>query len=549
MASFVPEAGASGVVGALSAQRLPTLRKRSPACQDVETIMDLPLLDRATEDGERFLLTSADEHAQSSACPARLTPDRLPLPGEQYRFHLDMTQCIGCKCCVVACNEQNGNPAEIQWRRVGEIEGGVYPDTMRQYLSMGCNHCLEPTCMTGCPVDAYTKDALTGIVLHSAERCIGCQYCTWNCSYGVPQFNPERGVVGKCDMCHGRLTDGREPACVAACPEEAIRIEIVDIAAWRQAYAGQANAPGLPSADDSISTTRVTIDASLPADIGRVDTSRVELEHSHWTLILMTVFTQMSVGAIAAMCASQVLARATIGRTPAMALVMIALFALGASTMHLGRPVYAFRALSMWRRSWLSREVLFFSLFALAAVGYAILLWIGSAASLPAGTVAALVGLIAIYCSARLYLVAARPAWNSMHTLVEFYLSASLTGALLAALFSPMTQGTLIRVAASCSAGLALQQLVKAVWLSRSRLFELRASGELLRYRLMPWFVVRLCGLVGIAAAIPLLHDRWELVGCLVMSIGLELIGRYLFFVSVVPKNMAASYLKERRAA
>ena len=44
--------------------------------------------------------------------------------GEQYRFHFDMTQCIGCKCCVVACNEQNGNPAELNWRRVGEVEGG-----------------------------------------------------------------------------------------------------------------------------------------------------------------------------------------------------------------------------------------------------------------------------------------------------------------------------------------------------------------------------------------------------------------------------------------
>src|SRR5688572_15485725 len=122
-------------------------------------------------------------------------PGRRPDPGEQYRFHFDMGTCIGCKCCVVACNEQNGNPASINWRRVAEIEGGWYPQTARSYLSMGCNHCLEPTCMTGCPVDAYTKDPTTGIVLHSADTCIGCQYCTWNCSYGVPQFNPERGVV------------------------------------------------------------------------------------------------------------------------------------------------------------------------------------------------------------------------------------------------------------------------------------------------------------------------------------------------------------------
>src|SRR5688572_31716269 len=47
--------------------------------------------------------------------------------------------------------------------------------------------------------------------LFRSDACIGCQYCTWNCSYGVPQYNPERGVVGKCDMCHGRLSIGQTP--------------------------------------------------------------------------------------------------------------------------------------------------------------------------------------------------------------------------------------------------------------------------------------------------------------------------------------------------
>ena len=90
--------------------------------------------------------------------------------------------------------------------------------------------------MTGCPVDAYSKDSITGIVRHSADACIGCQYCTWNCSYGVPQYNPERGVVGKCDMCYGRLMRGQDPACASACPESAIEIEIVSIDEWRREY-------------------------------------------------------------------------------------------------------------------------------------------------------------------------------------------------------------------------------------------------------------------------------------------------------------------------
>src|SRR4030095_7024213 len=117
-------------------------------------------------------------------------PDRAPAVGEQYRVHVDRGQCIACKCCVVACNEQNGNPAPINWRRVGEIEGGWFPAASKSYLSMGCHHCLEPSCLEGCRVDAYTKDSITGIVRHSADACIGCQYCTWNCSYGVPQYNP-----------------------------------------------------------------------------------------------------------------------------------------------------------------------------------------------------------------------------------------------------------------------------------------------------------------------------------------------------------------------
>ena len=110
----------------------------------------LPLLTRVKEDGDTFALTkrgSAPVLARTSPTHEGRMPERAPGVGEQYRFHVDMGKCIGCKCCVVACNEQNGNPASINWRRVREIEGGWFPTTMRSYLSMGCNHCLEPTCL------------------------------------------------------------------------------------------------------------------------------------------------------------------------------------------------------------------------------------------------------------------------------------------------------------------------------------------------------------------------------------------------------------------
>ena len=173
-----------------------------------------------------FVLVSG--RSTPSIEPSVRMPTRAPGPGEQYRFHFDMGKCIGCKCCVVACNEQNGNPAAINWRRVGEIEGGWYPQAHRSYLSMGCNHCVNPTCMSGCPVDAFTKDAATGIVLHSADTCIGCQYCTWNCSYGVPQYNPDRGVVEQVRSLPQPPFLGQSPACVSACPSGAIQVEIVN---------------------------------------------------------------------------------------------------------------------------------------------------------------------------------------------------------------------------------------------------------------------------------------------------------------------------------
>jgi len=470
----------------------------------------------------------------------------MPGPGEQYRFHFDMTKCIGCKCCVVACNEQNGNPADILWRRVGEIEGGTYPTTLRHYLSVGCNHCLEPTCMTGCPVNAYEKDSVTGIVRHNADACIGCQYCTWNCSYGVPQYNPERGVVGKCDMCYGRLMQGQSPACSSACPETAIEIEIVGVDEWRREYKALANSPGMPSADDSISTTRFTLPPQTSSDLKKVNLGHLHLEQPHWPLIVMTVLTQLSVGAFTAIWRMQLADAGKHTRAVLLALGA-ALLALSASTMHLGRPIHAARALKMWRRSWLSREVLLFTIFAAAATAYSVSSLLANSFATAAGAATVLFGIAGVGASARLYLVPGRPAWNSPVTVLEFF----ATGATLsfAAGNAITDRGSVYMTGTLIAAAATLVVLAgKLARLALSSRYELYASWQLFSTILLNKLLLRISMLIAGVLFAASGESTWARLAGLLLILAGEFIGRYIFFVSVVPTNIASGYLRKEAA-
>ena len=514
--------------------------------------LPLPLFTRATEEGVTFMLTPrATEPFAHAAPPATRMPQRAPGPGEQYRFHVDMGKCIGCKCCVVACNEQNGNPAAINWRRVSEIEGGWYPKAERSYMSVGCHHCLEPTCLQGCPVDAYTKDAGTGIVLHSADACIGCQYCTWNCSYGVPQYNPERGVVGKCDMCHSRLGAGQSPACVSACPSGAIQIEIVNIASWRDAVAAVAasTGTGFPSGDQSVSTTRITLPTNLPPNAKPVDLVHLQPGDPHWPLVVMMVFTQLSVGTFAAIWLLQLTGSFARLGVAALTSLLVAVLALGASTLHLGRPIYAYRALKMWRRSWLSREVLLFSGFSAVACLYAAALWMGWPGGLALGGLTLALGFGGVTASAYIYRVPSRPAWNSPLTLVQFNLTALTLGPLFAAATGAGSP-RLLGVAAAAMAGAQLVVLaLKFFNLSGADTIELKASSVLLATKLRRHLIARGVLLALGAIALPLFTSQ-PIVLWLAFSLALagETIGRYLFFVSAVPKHLVAPYLGSEAA-
>jgi anaerobic dimethyl sulfoxide reductase subunit B (iron-sulfur subunit) len=162
----------------------------------------------------------------------------------QKGFYYDMTACIGCKACQIACKDKNNLEVGPLYRKVHTVEGGKYPRPWIYHLSVGCNHCAHPRCVENCPTGAITKRSEDGLVIQDHEKCIGCRYCTWSCPYGAPQYLEEDGRVGKCSGCADLVDKGQNPACVDACPMRAL--EFGDIDELRQKHGGTADVTGMP---------------------------------------------------------------------------------------------------------------------------------------------------------------------------------------------------------------------------------------------------------------------------------------------------------------
>ncbi len=168
--------------------------------------------------------------------------------GGQIAFYVDATKCVNCKTCEVACRDFQAT-AGPSIRRVHSFEGGEFPNVFAYNVSISCNHCEAPLCVTHCPAGAYSKRPADGIVVHDPERCIGCRYCTWVCPYGAPQYDPDEGRVRKCNLCVEEIDKGNSPVCVTACPLRAIEI------GWLEAIAAR---PGVTAAVRSLPSPEIT---------------------------------------------------------------------------------------------------------------------------------------------------------------------------------------------------------------------------------------------------------------------------------------------------
>jgi formate dehydrogenase iron-sulfur subunit len=469
-----------------------------------------------------------------------LIPETKPGAGQQYAFGVDLDACTGCKACVSACHSLNGLEEEETWRSTGLLIGSG-EDAYQQIVTTACHHCVEPGCLEGCPVMAYEKDEETGIVQHLDDQCIGCQYCVLKCPYDVPKYSKRLGIVRKCDMCMDRLAVGEAPACVQACPHEAIRITLVDREeVARAATPGEVMVPGAFESSYTKPTTRFTSRSAMPANARPADDADLRLEHAHWPLVWMLLFTQAGAGLFT------VLALAAFGgvgpaecRSLASAGWLCVHAGLGVSVLHLGRPLGAWRFFLGLRTSWMSREILAFGLLSGAATATAIAVWVPALQEilpLLAGGTAAL-GLLGVFTSAMIYIDTRRPFWMATLTVPRFYGTTLLLGSTFAATVLAFVNPA---IAAVPTVAALLARTALFAW--EYRLFQQaktdhkhpahRATRTVLRYfAAMPlamgilFGISTLAGLAAMATASPLLA-----VLSAVSTLGSQAIDRACFF-------------------
>jgi len=333
-------------------------------------------------------------------------------------FVFDQNSCTGCDACRLACTIENELPLNLSWRRIHTLNPSRFPGVPVVHLSLACNHCADPTCLTACPALAYSRDGGSGAVLLDENKCIGCRYCSWACPFDAPVFDVSRGVMTKCTFCIERLQAGQAPACTQLCPTGALRYarlpeeEITNVAdGFLPTPLGPAIkivpwCDGLPP-----ETAGATAQTPPPRDVTR----RVSLR-GEWPLLAFSFLIASLFGAFAAR---------VVGGVGVSAPMFLGIAALGlaVSGVHLGRRLRAWRAVLNVRHSWLSREIALFGLFVSSGFTYLVL----TPEKPVVGWLAIAFGLALLFAVDRVYQFAVMPGPRIPHSA-----SLALTGPLLA---------------------------------------------------------------------------------------------------------------------
>jgi Fe-S-cluster-containing dehydrogenase component/DMSO reductase anchor subunit len=517
---------------------------------ELRTLLDQAIADQGQLTAVAAFAQAHDLGAIKTQFYRDLIPLSLPNPGQQFAFEVDLDRCSGCKACVAACHSLNGLDEHESWREVGTLISNDWRRPFRQTVTTACHHCVDPGCLNGCPVLAYEKDPVTGIVRHLDDQCIGCQYCVMMCPYEVPKYSEARGIVRKCDMCSQRLVAGEAPACVQACPTAAIRISIVEssslVVDFREAFTQNSFLPSSPDPAITVPTTKFVSRKPLPADLAPSDASMQREQPAHWPLVWMLVLTQLGVGTSSAALFSS--SRGALMIVASAATVL----GLAASVAHLGQPFKAWRSFLGLRKSWLSREIVAFGIFAALV---SLVTWRVStepASPVTAGllVVTATLGVVAVLCSAFVYRATRRIFWRG--SFITFFLTAALLGTVAWTTIAPTALLlSLLAIVAASKLAVEMKTLrhgdeaVVDDVSARPGEFDrwsLAQTAGLLRGRFALVMRGRLTCLIAGGLVLPLVSlinfSPIFTMASFVLCFAGEVIERYLFFRAVVPPRM-----------
>ena len=153
----------------------------------------------------------------------------------KYALMIDINRCSVCYSCQVACKDEfmgNVYPpySDIQtdrepaWINVLETEKGKYPYVKVYPTPVLCMHCDDAPCMKACPISGCIYKNDFGAVIIDPTKCNGCKACVEACPYGVIVFNDDKNICQKCTLCSHKLAEGKEPACIDACPSNVFHL-------------------------------------------------------------------------------------------------------------------------------------------------------------------------------------------------------------------------------------------------------------------------------------------------------------------------------------
>ncbi|MEN8163677.1 MAG: DmsC/YnfH family molybdoenzyme membrane anchor subunit [Acidobacteriota bacterium] len=346
---------------------------------------------------------------------------------DRVGFTLDLNRCTGCRACELACSTENDLAFGESWRRIETFNTERDPRAPYFHLSIACNHCENAPCVAACPARAVTRDDSKGMVTLNPDRCMGCGYCAWTCPFEAPIPDESTGTMGKCTLCPDRTAEGDRPACVEACPTEALRLGNLDSPGLTGSALGFPETTAEPSlrfkplrAGAEPLETTWTVDADVLAAFDaarRPPAVAGDLRHE-WPLLVFT----LAVGALVAFQTALVLGAGV----PRLILALAAVTAAGISTLHLGRPERAWRAAAGFASSWLSREIVVYGVFVTL---------LGLQVVVPEVTgvaqTAAVVGWLTLFAVDRVYDPVRRPRSMPVHSADVLGIAALLTVVLL----------------------------------------------------------------------------------------------------------------------